>query len=95
MDFGPKKKFVKLSYLIPQVFLAWTFLNFLAHCGVVSVVHLGYGGYLTVLTNVKTVEWWQLLTCAGTVSIRSIYSRRPLNSATASLFGRLLDFQKS
>ena len=26
------KKFVKLTYLISRVFLAWTFLNFLAHC---------------------------------------------------------------
>ena len=25
--------FVKLNYLISRVFLAWTFFNFLAHCG--------------------------------------------------------------
>ena len=29
---GSKKYFVKLIYLISRVFLAWTFLNFLAHC---------------------------------------------------------------
>ena len=27
-----KKFFIKLFYLISRVFLAWTFLNFLAHC---------------------------------------------------------------
>ena len=32
MEFG-EKKFVKLIYLISQVFLACNFLNFLAHCG--------------------------------------------------------------
>ena len=37
MEFGQKKKFVKLNYLISQVFLAWTFLNFLAQCEIFSI----------------------------------------------------------
>ena len=32
MKFGQKTFFVKSIYLISQVFWAWTFLNFLAHC---------------------------------------------------------------
>ena len=32
MEFAQKFFFVKLIYLISRVFLAWTFLNFLAHC---------------------------------------------------------------
>ena len=28
-----KQKFMKLIYLISRFFLAWSFLNFLAHCG--------------------------------------------------------------
>ena len=32
---------MKLIYLISQVFLAWTFLNFLAHCVVSGVEDLG------------------------------------------------------
>ena len=31
MDFG-QKKIREIDYLILQVFLAWTFLNFLARC---------------------------------------------------------------
>ena len=31
MEFGQKKFFMKLIYLISRVFMAWTFLNFLAH----------------------------------------------------------------
>ena len=36
MEFGKKKKFVKLIYLISRVFLAWTFLIFLAHCEMIK-----------------------------------------------------------
>ena len=39
MDFG-KKKFMKLIYLIPRVFLAWTFLNFLAHCDTIPDTYI-------------------------------------------------------
>ena len=36
MEFGQKIFFVKLIYLISRVCLAWTFLNFLAHCVAVT-----------------------------------------------------------
>ena len=36
MDFGQKKYFMKLIYLISRVFWAWTFLIFLAYCVTLS-----------------------------------------------------------
>ena len=39
MDFG-QKKFVKLIYLIPRVFLAWTFFNFLVQSVFVYISEL-------------------------------------------------------
>ena len=49
MEFGHKKKFVKLDYLISGVFLDWTFFNFLAFC----VMFTNFWKYLFTFTGVK------------------------------------------
>ena len=53
--FWSKRNFVKLVYLISRVFLAWTFLNFLAHSGSAfarNVEILADGGVIRI-TNLQ------------------------------------------
>ena len=71
MDFWPflklqkmesgRKKFHEIDYLISRVFLAWTFLNFLAHCGLFVILNPSISQYVLNTMKIKMLLFVSIL----------------------------------